>query len=106
MSNDWRELTESESNLVQSCGRDEICLLYNDELIKLTVARMMEWQGAAFRVALLHACELAGISPFDEPFDYTVDQMDADKPYMRVTVTAADGRQVSAIGMLPNPRVH
>ena len=100
---EWLNLTEDQRQVVQSAGADETCIFYGDSLIRLKRANLKSMIEQAVQSATRDALALLGTDRFS---DIEVDSVPLGCTFMRVTVTDNTGKQASAIGALPDPRVH
>ncbi len=100
---DWLQLNEEQRHVVQSVSTDETCIFYGDALIRLKRAELTRMIEQAVQSATRDALALLGADRFS---DIEVDSVPLGCTFMRVTVTDNTGKQASAIGALPDPRLH
>lgn len=97
--NDWHELTAAEVELVKSCGPNEVCWLWGDELVKTTTQQLE----AALEVAFKEAYAAALKDFIGEHHEFEVDDLEPGAVYLRVTIRNERGDEASGIGMIPRP---
>lgn len=102
--NQWLKTTKEQERFIRACPEGQRVMLYDDAFIRLPEARVEAAMKAAFEAGANAAFQTLGITDRSH-----VESIDCDPPtlgqtYLRVTVRSTNGRETSAIGMIPDPR--
>lgn len=102
---DWLMLTAEQEDFMRTNAPGDVFMFYGDAILKLHEDRLAQIMEVAFKAACQAALELLGM-PLNESVQIRCEAPAQGQTYLRVTATDDQGKQASAIGMIPDPRGH
>lgn len=99
---DFREVSEAELALVQSCGPDERVMLFGDEFVRLPIKTIETILGAAFEAAYHEAMSRVGGQTVTNT---DMQEMGLGDTTITVLLTIESGEVISATAPIPDPRM-
>lgn len=103
---DWLKLTPDQEKFVLGCPKDHVVMLLDNTLVRVNGNRAASVMATAFGAACEAAAKMLGLTRNEQVADIACDTPGLGARFLRVTMRDVDGREVSAIGMIPDPRAH